>query len=354
MTTLSTPVSRTFTNAAPATVPSSPVPLALVGLGAIGQAAARAARQRAGLTIMAAADADPAKQGSDVGTLVDDKAWGIPIAGGIADLPAASPAAPLVALHTTGSFLEDVAPQILALVARGLHVVSSTEELSYPWLKHPDIAREIDAAARRQGVAVVGVGVNPGFAMDALPATLSGAAQDVRFARVVRVVDTSRRRLNLQRKTGSGMTVTEFQQQIEAGRMGHIGLAESCALLAAALGWRVDRVIDEISPIVADRPLRSSHLEVPIGRVAGLHQIASGQVGDRTVVELDLTMALGGVDDVDKVHLEGTPSLDLVVTGGLPGDLATVAALLNAVPAIVQAAPGLHTVLDLPLPHLYR
>lgn len=342
------PRSRTFVNGSPGR-DRPPVEVALVGLGAIGQAVAAAARRRRGLAIRWAADVDPAKCGRALGDLLEDPALDVRIA---AELPAVLPAARAVAIHTTGSFLEDVAPQLRGLIDQGFHVVSSAEELSYPWLKHPQLATELDRAARDKGVAIVGVGVNPGFAMDALPAMLSGVSRSVRHARVVRVVDTSRRRLNLQRKTGAGMTVEAFDEQLATGRMGHIGLAESCALLACALGWRVDEVIDEIWPVIADRPLRSEFLEVAPGRVAGLRQVASGRVDGQGVVELHLTMALGGVEDLDEVHLDGDPPLSMAIVGGLPGDVATAAALLNAVPAIVEVSPGLKTVLDLPLPHV--
>jgi 4-hydroxy-tetrahydrodipicolinate reductase len=336
---------RRVPNLAPGLDPRA-IRVALFGLGAIGQAVAKAARLRPGLHVVAAVDVDPAKTGRDLGELCGDGGWGIPVQGPDADLAGAE-----VVIHTTGSFMTDVAPQLQALLTRGVRVVSSTEELAYPWLRHPELADRLDAVARENDAAVVGVGVNPGFAMDALPLVLSTVCRSVRQVRVARVVDTSRRRLNLQKKTGAGMTPDEFAEAIAGGRMGHIGLAESAVLLALGLGRRADAVEDQIEPIIASGVRQSEFLTVQPGQVAGLHQVARAVAGTDVVAELALTMSLGEVEDLDAVRIFGDPDLEMGIPGGLPGDIATVATLLNTVPRI-RGAIGLRTVLDLPLPHV--
>ncbi len=323
-----------------------PVPVALYGLGAIGMEVARAARLRAGLRVVAAVDVDPAKVGKDLGTLCGDQPWGVTVRGQEDDLGGAA-----VVVHTTGSFLADVGSQLFALLDRGVRVVSSTEELAYPYLRHPELSARLDAAARDRGVALVGVGVNPGFAMDALPLVLTTVCRSVRHVTVRRVVDTSRRRLNLQKKTGAGMTAEQFAAELEKGRMGHIGLAESGALLARGLGFQVDRIEDTIRPLIAETRRQSQFMTVEPGLVAGLHQVVKAIGSDGPVVELELMMSLGAVEDFDGVIVEGDPDVQLKIPGGLPGDVATVATLLNTVPRIL-GAQGLCTVLDLPLPHL--
>ncbi|MBM3266816.1 MAG: dihydrodipicolinate reductase [Candidatus Sericytochromatia bacterium] len=341
------PLLRTLPGPAPApAVP--PVEVVLFGLGAIGIEVARAARARTGLRVVGAVDVDPAKVGRDLGEVCGEAPWGVPVRADLGDLAGAR-----VAVHTTGSFLPDVAPQLLALLERGLRVVSSAEELAFPGLRHPDLAARLDRAARDAGTALVGVGVNPGFAMDALPLVLTTCCRSVRQVRVRRVVDTSRRRLNLQKKTGAGMTPAEFAAEMEGGRMGHIGLAESAALLACGLGFAVTGIEDELAPIVTDYRRQSEFLTVEAGLVVGLHQFARAKAGPDTAVELELIMALGGVADEDSVQVTGDPDLALAIPGGLPGDVATVATLLNTVPRIVGAT-GLCTVLDLPLPHAAR
>lgn len=339
------PTTRLLPNRAPAP-DRREISVALYGLGAIGLVVARAARARSGLRIAAAVDVDPAKLGRDLGELCGEAAWGVQVQGPDERLEGVD-----VVVHTTGSFLADVAPQLLALLEQGVRVVSSTEELAYPYLRHPDLSARLDEAARKHGAALVGVGVNPGFAMDTLPLVLSTVCRSVTHVKVRRVLDTARRRFNLQKKTGAGMTTQQFADAIAGGRMGHIGLAESAALLAYGLGQPADAIEDTIAPVVAATPRKSEHLAVAPGFVAGLHQIARAKVGDRVVAELELTMELGGAEDLDAIRITGDPDLEMTLPGGLPGDVATVATLLNTVPRILGCT-GLCTVLDLPLPHV--
>ncbi|MBI6545151.1 MAG: dihydrodipicolinate reductase [Cyanobacteria bacterium NC_groundwater_1444_Ag_S-0.65um_54_12] len=340
------PTCRQFPFQAP-TLSGEVIPIALYGLGSIGMAVARAARERHGLAIKAAIDVDPVKVNQDLGTLLGEEPWGVVVNDRPSDLAGAR-----VVLHTTGSFLDEVLPQLQTLIEAGGNIVSSTEELAFPYLKHAEKAHYLDSLATKHGVAVVGVGVNPGFAMDVLPLVLSAACQRVDRIRVRRMVNTTLRRFNLQKKTGAGMTCEEFAQALKCGRMGHIGLAESAALLAHGLGWRLRALEEEISPVVAKRTLQSEFITVAPGLVAGLRQVVKGKSNESTLIELDLTMALGDVDDLDEVLLNGRPDLRLMVPGGLPGDLATVAALLNTIPRMPGAKPGLRTMLDLTLPHL--
>ncbi|PYV42227.1 MAG: dihydrodipicolinate reductase, partial [Acidobacteria bacterium] len=59
-------------------------------------------------------------------------------------------------------------------------------------------------------------------------------------------------------------------------------------------------------------------------------------------------------DPMDSIELEGEPDLRMVIPGGVEGDTATVASLINAIPRVVEAEPGLKTVLDLPIPRAFQ
>ena len=231
--------------------------------------------------------------------------------------------------------------QLRSLIGAGLDVVSTCEELSYPWAHHRTEAAEIDAMAMGHGVAVLGTGVNPGFVMDTLALVLSGACQQVSAVRICRVVDTSKRRVQLQRKTGAGTTLPEFQRRVAAGTLRHVGLPESLEMVAAGLGWRLDKVQDLIEPVIAERSVSSEYITVEMGQVAGVRQTARGLVGGREVISLELRMEMGAVDSYDSIHLEGTPVVDLRIGGGIHGDLATAAIVVNAIPRLVEARPGL-------------
>jgi 4-hydroxy-tetrahydrodipicolinate reductase len=324
----------------------APIGVVHYGLGPIGLAVAALAAERPWLRSVAAVDVGADLQGRPLAELTGSPAAASP--GVTASYRPSADAA--VALHCTGSSLDRVAPQIVELAQSGLDVVSTTEELSYPWEAHPEAAAAIDAAARRAGVTVLGTGINPGFAMDYLAIVLSAVAQRVDRVVVHRVQDAGTRRLPLQRKVGAGMTPDAFRLAVAEGRLGHVGLAESARMLAEAFGWRLTGYEERVEPICADAPTQASVGKVPAGHVLGLHQTAVGRVGDDAVVSLTLDMAVGLAPARDHVQLVGRPDLELEVPGGLHGDTATAAIVVNAIPRVLAARPGLVTMAELAPP----
>ncbi|HEY9855742.1 MAG TPA: hypothetical protein V6D05_08410 [Stenomitos sp.] len=328
--------------------PAEPIPIALYGLGAIGCEVARLALGKRSLKVVAAVDTDPAKLGKDLAEVAGlPSPTGIPIT---ANARAAKAAGAQVVIHSTQSFFPDVVGQLRSLAEAGLNVVSSSEELSYPFLKYRAHAEDLDQLARDRGVRLLGTGVNPGFVMDTLPLLATAVCQQMSRLRIERVVDASLRRYNLQKKIGAGMSVEQFEAEMASGRMGHIGLVESVAMVAAGLGWKLDRIEEEILPVVAEAPTRSDYFDLAPGAVAGLRQTAIGYRGDEELITLYLEMALGATDPRDRVRIAGRPAMTLDVPGGTHGDVATAAVLANAVPRLLEAPPGLRTMLDLPLP----
>ncbi|HUO86309.1 MAG TPA: dihydrodipicolinate reductase, partial [Thermoanaerobaculia bacterium] len=260
---------------------------------------------------------------------------------------------PDVVLHTTQSFLERVEQQLAMIVAAGSHVVSSTEELFYPLPRDRDFCERVDALARARGVAVVGTGVNPGFAMDLLPLTLTSLCVGVERISVSRVVDASRRRLPLRRKIGAGLSVEEFEARKAAGGFGHIGLDESARAVAGTLGWPVDRLEVTLDPVVAERRVESEGLTVEVGQIAGQHQVLTLTSEGRERLRLELAMYVGAEGPEDRVEIDGDPPLVSRIEGGIFGDTATVATLVNTIPRIVEAAPGLRTMMELRVPYAF-
>lgn len=254
-----------------------------------------------------------------------------------------------VVVHSTSSYLSSVMDQLLSCVAAGLCVVSTCEELSYPFRKHPELSKTLDEAAREEGVALLGTGVNPGFVMDKLPLTLSAVSQRVDWVSAVRVVDASKRRLPLQKKIGAGMTPEEFRAQVSAGVIKHHGLPESIAMVADGLGFSLDDISETIEPMIADALVKTEFLEVAVGQVAGVHQIARGMAAGKEKIFMELKMYVGAKEPADTVVLKGDPNLTLTIPGGTHGDVATAAVVVNAIPAILAANAGLRTSRDLPL-----
>ncbi len=325
----------------------------VVGMGPIGVACARAIRAEGGVKLAGMVDSDPRKLGASL----DD------LAGGPDDMGAATSAeegqlrvvATLdecdgdTAVLCTASELAALAPSLRACVARKMAVISTCEQMAWPWYRHAELARELDALAAAAGVALLGTGVNPGFVMDALAVTLASMVRRVASVRCIRRLDAGLRRAPLQKKVGAGLSVETFHARAAEGNLGHQGLPESVAMLAAGLGRHVApaSVQERLEPVIADTARPFAFGVIQPGQVAGVHHVANWS-GQGLAIELDLTMAVGVPDPVDKVKLEGPVALMLKIPGAIPGDSATVAAVLNNLPHLPTARPGLRSMLDMP------
>ncbi|MBA2339068.1 MAG: dihydrodipicolinate reductase [Pyrinomonadaceae bacterium] len=317
------------------------------GIGPIGAAIVRLITKKENAEIVGAIDIDPAKAGQDLARVVGlEKDLGVVVSNNAEEvlrIPAD------IVVHSTASYLTDVQDQLTRCLAAGHNVVSSCEELSYPLRKYPEISRTLDDVAKQSGVTLHGTGVNPGFVMDKLALTLSSVCQSVERVSVTRIVDASKRRQPLQKKVGAGMSEKEFRAQVEAGRIKHHGLPESAGLIADGMNIEVDEIAETIEPVIATGDVTTEYLEVKRGEVAGVRQICKGTLRGEEKLHLELQMYVGAHDPADTVRIIGMPDLTLLIPGGTHGDLATVAAVVNAIPAVVQAQPGLKTVADIPV-----
>jgi 2,4-diaminopentanoate dehydrogenase len=321
----------------------------MYGLGPIGAAVARQIVSRKGFQIVGAVDIDHAKIGLDLGDViglgrklkvrVTNDASGA-IKGGRPD----------VAVLCTSSSLKKVMPQIEGVLKKKVAIVSTTEELSYPVGKNRALARKIDALAKKAKVAVVGTGVNPGFAMDALPITLTGICERVDTIRVDRIQDARSRRLPFQQKIGSGLNTEQFAAKVRDGSVRHVGLAESVQMIADAMGWKLDKVTDEIQPKIADKGVESELIAVDPGYVCGIIQDGIGYSKGKPVITLHMEAYLGAPESYDAVTIEGNPRVTSKVIGGLHGDVATASITVNSIPKILRVSPGLRTMADMPIP----
>ncbi len=338
-----------------AAVPHRAIRVVQYGVGPIGLECIRTVleKEKTGLVeLVGAVDVDPEKIGRDIADLLGrDEPLGVVVRPDAAAVIRETEAD--VVLHTTSSFLDRVQAQLIDCVRLGVHVISSTEELSFPYDRHPELSEELAGLAEQHGVAVVGTGVNPGYAMDTLALTATGVCSDVRQLHVERVVDAGKRRLPLQRKVGAGLTAEEFAERKKTGTFGHIGLRESLLFVARGLMWTLDRVEESLDPVLSDRDVETPYLTVDRGRVAGIHHAIKGYVDGDAILTLDLKMYVGALEPRDAVRVVGTPPIDLVVREGIFGDTATVAALVNAIPLVLQARPGLCTMMDLPVPRAF-
>jgi 4-hydroxy-tetrahydrodipicolinate reductase len=322
------------------------------GLGPIGAAVVRQVASRKGLRPVGAVDIDPAKVGRDLGEVAGT---GAPLRVKVsADAKKAIKAGrPDVVVLCTSSSLNKVMPQIESILKLKVPIVSTTEELAYPSKANLKLARAIHQLAKKAKVAVLGTGVNPGFVMDALPIALTGVCESVDALRVERIQDARIRRLPFQQKIGAGLTREQFQKKVNDASVRHVGLTESISMIADALGWKLDRITDEIQPKVATTTVSSEFLAVDPGYVCGIVQDGVGYRGGRPVITLHMEAYLGAPESYDAVEITGSPAVKVKIAGGVHGDIATASIVVNSLPKILEVAPGLHTMRDMPLPSFF-
>lgn len=307
------------------------VKVALVGFGAIGQEIAAHLLER-GHRLASVVDSDPAKVGRTLREL-SGQASDVRV---VQSLDDADLGDVQVAIFATSSRLAELVGDLELVLRKGVRVVSTCEELAFPRWSNAEDAVRLDGIAKQNGTSVVGVGVNPGFVMDWVPAVIASASKNPTEIRVKRSVNVARRRRQLQRKIGVGLSKSEFEAGLAGGKIGHVGLAESLNLLAASLGSDSADVSSRIQPVLgADN------------RVIGASQQAKGMAG-KCKIRLELEMTTSS-SDFDLIEVDGDPPLKVRFENGVFGDSATVALTVSAVERISEARPGLITVLELPL-----
>lgn len=325
------------------------IKVAQFGLGPIGLESLKLAAQQPWIEVVGAVDNDPKKYGRSLVELT-----GLGVLDGLNVCPTLEElfreTQPKVILHTASSSVSVTLQQIRPALELGLAVASTCEELIFPALKSPAAARELDVLCRHTKARIVATGVNPGFVMDLLPICLTGVCRTVDSIKVERIVDATTRRQPLQAKIGSGQDPVAFNRKLQSGQAGHAGLSESAALLAHAMGWQLDGITEQSEPVLAPRAIQTRFFNVATGQTCGIHQRAVGtQAGGEKIV-LDIRMYLEAPEPRDVILIKGRPDLNVVVHGGVAGDDATIAALINVVPRLLAAEPGLRLLHELAAP----
>lgn len=320
------------------------------GLGALGKRITQFITQRENLEIIGAVDASPDTAGTDLGELCGLEKMNIIIQDSMGEcLKHIKPDAVVL---TTVSSMKEITPQIEEIVSFGVPVVSTCEELSYPWDTSVDLSRRIDEAAKKNRVAVLGTGVNPGFLMDSLPIFLTAVCQEVQHIKVSRIQNAAFRRIPFQKKIGAGLSLEVFEKK--KGMLGHVGLKESMLRIASRVGWKLTKTEDILAPVVAEKEIITESKTIPSGHASGVHQIGKGYINDEEKISLIFRASVGELDPQDSIEIQGNPHIKSIIQGGLNGDVATCAITINAVKQILTAQPGLRTMVDIPVVSFFQ
>jgi 4-hydroxy-tetrahydrodipicolinate reductase len=328
-----------------------------VGLGPLGKMMVTDMAQRGVARVTAAVDIDPVVTGKPLATVVPGCGFDCPISPTIAEAARKGPFD--AALLTTSSDLAKCMDSLRELLALGLPIVSTCEELLYPWLRHPAAAEELHQLALKHGGRVLGTGVNPGFMMDTLPVAATAVCRSVRSVKIWRIQDATSRRIPFQKKIGAGLDDAAFAARIKDGSLRHVGLGESIHFVAHYLGMKIGKWDESIEAIRADRDLSAPIGPIRKGMASGVRQVArawaaGASASDAPLILMDFQAAIGQADPHDRIVIDGEPPIDMILRGGVQGDIATSAISINSIQSLMAAKPGLHTMATVPLVRYIR
>jgi 4-hydroxy-tetrahydrodipicolinate reductase len=261
-----------------------------------------------------------------------------------------------VVMLCTDSFTEKAFDRIKFILERKINCITSAEEMAYPKAQSPELAEKLDGIAKANGVSVLGTGINPGLIMDLLVILMTGCCKSVDHITARRVNSLSPFGPAVMEEQGIGITPEEFRNGVKTGKLsGHVGFAESIGMISDALGWKLSGFEQSMEPIITGTDRKSPYGFAKAGNVAGCAMKGQGYVDGKLTIEMDHPQQIepeqAGVKTGDYVIIKGVPNINLVNSPEVPGGIGTIAMLANMIPHIINARPGLHTMLSLPVPH---
>jgi hypothetical protein len=323
------------------------------GIGVIGRRLATHLLTKEGIKIVGAVDINPKIVGKDIGEVLGQKKIGVLISNDADKV--LNETKPDVVVHTTMSYISQTFDQFEQILKHGVNIVSTCEELSYPYAteKGKEYAEKLDALAKKYGATILGTGINPGFLMDTLPTFLTGVCEQVNSIYVTRQMNAATRRIPFQEKIGAGMTVKDFRKAIDEHRItGHVGLVQSIQMIADTLGWELDEIkVEQVQPVVLDKDAASDAIKVPKGYNAGTKQMAYGIKGGKPLITMDFKAYIGSPEEFDSVDIDGVPPIHEKISPCVHGDHGTIAMTTNMIPHVINSEPGFKTMVDLPVVH---
>jgi hypothetical protein len=310
-----------------------------------------------------------AKAGKDAGELVGLGNTGITAT---TDLDEVLGPKPDCAVYTAmaDNRLPDALEDYRRILAAGVNVVGSGPVfLQYPWQVIPDeLISPLEQAAREGNSSLFVNGIDPGFANDLLPLALAGTCQSIEQVRCMEIVDyaTYDSATVMMDVMGFGKPIDEIPLLLQPGVLS-MAWGSVVRQLAAGLGIELDGVAEEYirEPAPEDFDIAAGHISK--GSAAALRFEVRGMRDGQAAVVLEHVTRLredlcpdwpqpaqpGGSY---RVEVTGEPSYAMdVCLSSRKGDhnhaglVATAARVVNAIPAVVAAAPGIRTALDLPL-----
>ncbi len=325
------------------------------GFGAMGSGMAETLLKKKGIEIVGAIDIEP-KLGNSIYDYIDvEKGNNKDVIIQTAEETIKDKAADIV-IVATDSFTRKAFDKIKYCLERKINVITTAEEMAYPQAQEPELAKKLDEIGKENGVTVLGTGINPGLIMDLLVIALTGACTDIDYIKAERVNDLSPFGPAVMEEQGVGISVDEFNKRVEDNTLaGHVGFPESVNMIADAIGWKLNGEVKQTKePIVSNVYRKAPHTEIESGEVAGCRMMGYGYIGDEIKIEMEhpqqVEPQLEGINTGDYINIKGTPDINMAIKPEIPGGIGTIAMCVNMIPHVINASPGLKTMIDLPVP----
>lgn len=260
-----------------------------------------------------------------------------------------------VVLLCTDSYTSKTFPKIKKIVAKGINVISTAEEMAYPYVNEPELAKKMDLLAKEHNVTILGTGINPGFIMDLLVVALTGTMSNVETIEAKRVNSLSPFGKTVMDEQGVGITRDEYEMRLKNNNLaGHVGFKESIYMIADALGLKLDNFKQQMSPIITDIDRKSLYGEAKKGNLAGIDMRGQGFIDNKAVISMihpqQIEPEMAGINTGDYITIKGTPNIKMAINPEISGGIGTIAMCVNMIPHVINAKPGLKTMIDLPVP----
>ncbi|TVP96606.1 MAG: NADP-binding protein [Acholeplasmatales bacterium] len=325
------------------------------GYGAMGKGIANMLLKKKGVTVVGVCDVDEHLVGKGfldfLSVESDHENHCI-----VSDVDALLHQAPMdVMIIATDSFTKKTFSKIVTVIEHGVNVISTAEEMAFPMANEPELSQEIDGLAKKNQVTVLGTGINPGFIMDLLVLALTGCMEEVQHIEAERVNSLSPFGPTVMEEQGVGISLETYHQRMEAGTLaGHVGFKESVHMIASGLGVKLSHFEQQMKPIVSNTNRKSKYGEVQPGHLAGIDMSAQGHVSGKSFISMkhpqQIEPEVEGTATGDYIRLRGIPNISMSINPEIDGGIGTIAMCVNMIPHVINATPGLKTMLDLPVP----
>lgn len=332
------------------------VKVVIWGFGAMGSGMAKMLLSKKGVEIVGVCDVSPDKVGKSIYDVLGVDRGDRPeviIKGNIEEVLTEKCCD--VCLCATDSFTKNAFPKLKFALEKKVNVISTAEEMAYPYAQNPELANELDRIAKENNVTVLGTGINPGLIMDLLVVCLTGCMIDVEHIEAKRVNSLSPFGPAVMEEQGVGLTVEEFEKGVANGTLsGHVGFPESIHMIAKAIGWKVEKVEQQMKPIITSVDRKSPYGFAKAGNVAGVNMTGQGYVDGEVKIDMihpqQIEPEMEGTYTGDYITIKGTPEINMSIKPEVDGGLGTIAMCVNMIPHVINAEPGLKTMIDLPVP----